>query len=133
VRAIHDITVIQAPTPLQVAGVTALSMPDAYYQGLPAFYQQRRDLLIAGLQGAGFNCTAPAGSYYVMADFSAIDPDISSTDFAMKLLSEAKVAGVPGTNFYLMPGLGEHEIRFAFCKRLETIEAAVRNLQAFAR
>ena len=64
-----------------------------------------------------------------MADFSAIDRRSSSTDFATRLLKEAKVAAVPGTNFYLTPGLGEHELRFAFCKRKETLTAAVVNLK----
>jgi aspartate/methionine/tyrosine aminotransferase len=108
-------------------------MPDDYYEGLPAFYQERRDLLIAGLRDAGFTCTPPAGSYYVMADFTSIDPDSDSTEFAMRLLQEAKVAAVPGSNFYLTPSLGDNEVRFAFCKRLETLEAAVKNLRAFSR
>jgi aminotransferase len=67
-----------------------------------------------------------------MANFSAIDGTRNATDFAMRLLSEAKVAAVPGSNFYRTPGLGETELRFAFCKRLETLDAAVRNLHAFA-
>ena len=129
VRVIHDVSVIQAPTPLQLAGVTALSMPGSYYEGLPAFYQTRRDLLVEGLRDAGFVCSAPAGSYYVMADFSGLDLESTPLDFAMRLLTEAKVAAVPGSNFYLTPGRGEHEVRFAFCKRLETIEAAVGNLR----
>jgi aspartate/methionine/tyrosine aminotransferase len=131
VRAVHDISVVQAPTPLQIAAAVALSMPDQYYGALPAFYEERRELLIAGLRAAGFTCRAPDGSYYVPANFEALDPRASSYDFAMRLLSDAKVAGVPGSNFYLTPDLGEHEIRFAFCKRIETLEAAVRNLQAF--
>ena len=132
VRAVHDISVIQAPTPLQVATVAALSLPPSYYQGLPAFYQQRRDLLVEGLRAAGFTCAAPEGSYYVMADFSKIDPAQSASDFAMRLLSDGKVASVPGSNFYHTPGRGETELRFAFCKRLETLEAALRNLLTFA-
>jgi aspartate/methionine/tyrosine aminotransferase len=129
-RAIHDVTVIQAPTPLQVAAVTALTMPDTYYRELAGYYLERRDLLVAALQRVGFSCTAPDGAYYVMADFSALDPRASSTDFAMRLLTEVKVAAVPGSNFYLTPGLGDREIRFAFCKQLETIHAAVKNLEA---
>ena len=66
-----------------------------------------------------------------MANFSAIDATSSSLDFAMRLLREAKVAGVPGSNFYLTPGRGDDEIRFAFCKRIETISAAVENLRRF--
>ena len=104
-------------------------MPDDYYAALPAFYQERRDLLVSGLRRAGFRCASPSGSYYVMADFRDIDSKATSLDFAMRLLREAKVAGVPGSNFYLTPGRGEHEIRFAFCKRIETITAAVENLE----
>ena len=133
VRAVHDISVVQAPTPLQIAGVTALTMPDSYYEGLPAFYQQRRDLLVDGLRQAGFRCVAPDGSYYVMAGFTGIDAESNSTDFAMRLLTEAKVAAVPGSNFYLTPGMGENELRFAFCKRIETLQAALANLHVFSR
>jgi aminotransferase len=68
-----------------------------------------------------------------MADFTSIDAKSDSTEFAMRLLREAKVAAVPGSNFYLTPGLGENEVRFAFCKRLETLEAAVANLRTFSR
>ncbi len=132
-RAVHDVTVIQAPTPLQVAAVTALSMPDAYYRELAGYYLERRDLLVAALQRVGFTCSAPDGAYYVMADFSALDPRATSTEFAMKLLTEAKVAAVPGSNFYLTPGLGDREVRFAFCKQLETIHAAAANLESYYR
>jgi aminotransferase len=65
-----------------------------------------------------------------MADFSALAPDLNATDFTMKLLTEAKVAAVPGSNFYATPGIGERQVRFAFCKRIETLEAAARNLAA---
>jgi aspartate/methionine/tyrosine aminotransferase len=132
-RAVHDVTVIQAPTPLQVAAVTALSMPDAYYRELAGYYLERRDLLVAALQRVGFTCSPPDGAYYVMADFSTLDARATSTQFAMKLLTEARVAAVPGSNFYLTPGLGEREVRFAFCKQLETIHAAVANLENFYR
>jgi aminotransferase len=106
-------------------------MPEDYYDGLPGFYLERRDLLVAGLRAAGFTCATPAGSYYVMADFTSIDSTSNSTEFAMRLLTEAKVAAVPGSNFYLTPGKGENEIRFAFCKKIETLEAAVANLIDF--
>ncbi len=132
-RAVHDVTVIQAPTPLQVAAVVALTMPGSYYVDLAAYYLERRDLLMAALGEAGFSCAAPDGAYYVMADFSGLDPVSSATDFALKLLTGAKVAAVPGSNFYLTPGGGEREVRFAFCKRIETIAAAARNLQASRR
>jgi aminotransferase len=129
VRAVHDVTVIQAPTPLQAAGVAALTLPDAYYEELAGFYRARRDLLVAALQDVGFSCAAPDGAYYIMADFSSLAPGTSANDFAMTLLREAKVAAVPGSNFYLTPGLGEREVRFAFCKQMDTLAAAVKNLE----
>ncbi len=129
VRVVHDVTVIQAPTPLQHAAIAALTMPDAYFESLAGYYLERRDLLVDALRAAGFACRAPEGAYYVMADFSGIAPGMSAVDFTMKLLTEAKVAAVPGSNFYLTPGLGQREVRFAFCKRIETLEAAARNLE----
>jgi aminotransferase len=129
-RAVHDVTVIQAPTPLQFAAVAALTLPETYYAGLAGYYRERRDLLIETLRNAGFACAAPEGAYYIMADFSALAPDLNATDFTMKLLTEAKVAAVPGSNFYATPGIGERQVRFAFCKRIETLEAAARNLAA---
>ena len=129
-RAVHDVTVIQAPTPLQFAAVAALTLPDTYYAGLAGYYRERRDLLIETLRTAGFACASPEGAYYIMADFSALAPDLNATDFTMKLLTEARVAGVPGSNFYATPGMGQRQVRFAFCKRMETLDAAARNLEA---
>lgn len=130
VRAVHDVTVIQAPTPLQFAGVAALTLPDSYFDTLAGYYLERRDLLVSALRAVGFSCAAPEGAYYLMADFSALDAKTAAPEFAMKLLTEAKVAAVPGSNFYATPGLGDREVRFAFCKRMETLAAAVRNLEA---
>jgi aspartate/methionine/tyrosine aminotransferase len=107
-------------------------MPGDYYEALPPFYEARRDLLLSGLREAGFACTAPAGSYYIMADFSAIDATSSADDFAMSLLKDGGVAAVPAPNFYLTPGLGTRELRFAFCKRLDTLEAAVSKLKVWS-
>jgi aspartate/methionine/tyrosine aminotransferase len=124
-RAVHDVTVIQAPTPLQFAAVAALALPDSYFETLAGYYLERRELLISALRAVGFTCRPPEGAYYVMADFSALEPALSAAEFATKLLIEAKVACVPGSNFYMTPGLGERQVRFAFCKQIDTIEAAV--------
>lgn len=140
VRTVHDFTTICAPTPLQHAAVAALALPDAYYAELAAGYQERRDLWLAALAETGLRAVAPEGSYYVMADFSPLgfrgDPQAEFSaglgmdyQFAEWLTREAGVAVVPGSSFYLSPGLGQTSVRFAFPKRLETLREASARLK----
>ncbi len=68
-----------------------------------------------------FRAAPPQGSYYVMADFSAIQSDRNDVAFARWLTIERKVAVVPGGSFYHDPAFGQHLVRFAFPKRLETL------------
>jgi aminotransferase len=129
VRKVHDFLTVGAAAPLQAAGTVAMSMPDAYFASLAAAYRERRDTLLPALAAAGFRVRAPAGAYYVMVD---IDPltDEDDVSFARRLIAEVGVAGVPGSSFYSRPELGRNKIRFAFPKRIETLEAAA---ERFAR
>lgn len=140
VRTVHDFTTICAATPLQHAAIVALRLPDSYYDGLTAGYQARRDLWMAALAEAGFEATAPEGAYYVMADFAGLDfrGDLQASlfagqpldyQFAEWLTREVGVAVVPGSSFYLTPGYASSSVRFAFPKRLETLDEAARRLQ----
>jgi aspartate/methionine/tyrosine aminotransferase len=142
VRTVHDFLTICAPTPLQEAAAIALALPDDYYAELARAYTARRDKMMAILEEAGFRAPPPEGSYYVMADFSAVRPDLadaggvsggargqeSDVAFARWLTVEKKVAVVPGSSFYHDPALGRRLVRFAFPKRLETLEEAGRRL-----
>jgi aspartate/methionine/tyrosine aminotransferase len=126
IRKVHDFMTVGAPAPLQEAGASALSMPESYYVHLAAGYRKRRDRLIPALEEAGFRCFLPRGAYYVMTDISAFGyaDDLAFTKY---LVSEIGVAAVPGSSFYRDPRDGAQQVRFAFCKRDETLdEAAVR-------
>ncbi len=129
-RTVHDYTTICAPTPFQEASVAALSLPDKYYVELRADYARRRDRMIAILQNVGFQAAPPEGAYYVMADFSNFAFDGDDTEFARWLTREARVATVPGSSFYHKPELGRTSVRFAFPKRVETLEEAGKRMQA---
>lgn len=132
-RTVHDFTTICAPTPLQEAAVTALSLPDSYYAELQADYAARRDRMLNILDDAGFKATPPEGSYYVMANFSDFRFDGDDVAFAEWMTSQARVAVVPGSSFYHTEGLGKSVVRFAFPKRLDTLEeAGARMRQALA-
>jgi aspartate/methionine/tyrosine aminotransferase len=127
IRKVHDFLTVGAPAPLQEAGASALSLPPAYYEKLAEGYRVRRDHLMPALTAAGFKCFRPRGAYYVMTDISAFGyPD--DVSFARYLVQEIGVAAVPGSSFYRDPRDGAHQIRFAFCKKPETLDEASRRL-----
>src|SRR5215469_4162947 len=128
IRKVHDFLTVGAPAPLQEAGAAALSLSQSYYQNLAEGYRKRRDRLIPALEEAGFRCFKPRGAYYVMTDISAFGfpEDLA---FTQHLVSEIGVAAVPGSSFYRNPRDGAQQVRFAFCKRDETLDEAARRLK----
>jgi aspartate/methionine/tyrosine aminotransferase len=127
IRKVHDFLTVGAPAPLQEAGAAALSLPDEYYAKLADGYRVRRDHLIPALEQAGFECFLPRGAYYVMTDISAFgfEDDVAFTRYLVK---EIGVAAVPGSSFYRDPRDGARQVRFAFCKKPETLDAAAERL-----
>jgi aminotransferase len=75
------------------------------------------------LADAGFAAEAPQGAYYVMADVSSLGLP-NDVEAARYLVEQVGVAAVPGSSFFSRPELGSHLLRFAFPKRLETLEEA---------
>jgi aminotransferase len=128
-RKAHDFLTVNAPTPLQIAGVYALGLDSAYYDRLAAAYTGRRDFILRALEEAGFGCAVPRGAYYTMVDISAFKGFAGDTELAQYLVKEIGVASVPGSSFYRHPHLGHNRLRFAFCKRQETLEEAARRLR----
>jgi aminotransferase len=124
IRSVHDFLTVAAAAPLQEAGATALAMPESFYKQTADEYLERRDLLLKLLTESGFGVRPPQGAYYVMADISGLAGDADDVAFATHMVADVGVAVVPGSSFYSGPGGGKHLVRFAFPKRLETIEAA---------
>ncbi len=127
IRKVHDFLTVGAPAPLQQAGAVALALPDDYYATLACEYQARRDALLAMLERAGFRCTRPGGSYYVMADISAFG-FANDVEFVRHLIETVGVAAVPGSSFFSHAEDGATLIRFCFCKKYETLRAAEERL-----
>lgn len=128
IRKVHDFLTVGAAHPLQQAGAYALSLPKSYYDDLQIEYQARRDFIIPVLQEIGLKCEMPEGAYYVMTDISdfGFGDDI---EFTKHLIREIGVAVVPGSSFYHDKELGKQKVRFCFCKKQETLEAAAERLQ----
>jgi aminotransferase len=131
IRKVHDFLTVGAPAPLQAAGAVGMAFDADYYNHLSLDYRARRDLLCGALAEAGFTFTVPEGAYYVLAGFSAIS-ELGDVEFARWLTSEVGVAPVPGSSFYHKRSLGRSLVRFAFCKRPETLEAAAERLATLA-
>lgn len=120
-RKIHDFLTVGAPAPLQHAAVTALELPDSYYQELQALYTEKRSIFLEYLDRAGLKYTEPEGAYYLMVDISEFGYR-SDNDFCNWLAREVGVAAVPGSSFFHEPV--NHLIRLHFAKRIETLSAA---------
>jgi aminotransferase len=128
IRKVHDFLTVGAPAPLQEAGAAAMALPDAYYRELAASYERRRDRLVAILERHRFFCYTPAGAYYIMTDIGGFGfPD--DVEFARFLVTEVGVAAVPGSSFYRDPWAGRTKLRFCFCKKDETLQAADERLE----
>jgi aspartate/methionine/tyrosine aminotransferase len=128
IRKVHDFLAVGAPTPLQHAGATALSLPASYYARTAEEYAERRELMMKTLWDHGFEAHPPKGAYYVMADIShlGLGDDVRA---AVHMTTEVGVAVVPGSSFFSDPALGRHLVRFSFSKRLETLHEAGRRLE----
>lgn len=132
IRKVHDFLTVGAATPLQIAGITALDMPESYYSELARRYQEKRDLLLNILERTGFQPFTPAGAYYIMCDCDKLLTGEAGlrndTELAEFLVTNVGVAAVPGSSFFSDPRGGSNLIRFCFAKKRETLEAAAERL-----
>jgi aminotransferase len=127
-RQVHDFVSIGAAAPLQEAGAVAYRFPKEYYARLAADYQARRDRFCQALGEIGFGFEPPEGAYYLMAGIEAFGATDDVT-FAGFLVRNVGVATVPGSSFFRDKALGRSYIRFCFCKRDETLDAATERLR----
>jgi aminotransferase len=132
IRKVHDVLTVGAPAPLQTAAAVGLAFDADYYNHMALDYRARRDVMVSALADAGFVFCVPEGAYYVLADFSALSSK-SDRVFSQWMAKEIGVVPVPGSSFYHDKSLGRGLVRFAFCKKLETLEEAsyrLRNMRA---
>jgi N-succinyldiaminopimelate aminotransferase len=117
--------------PFQPAIAVALGLPDAYFDGFRADLQAKRDQLCEGLVDAGFRVLSPEGTYFVTADISPLGGR-DGLDFCRALPARCGVVAVPTQVFYDAEEVGRRLVRFAFCKRPEVLDEAVRRLGTMA-
>jgi aminotransferase len=129
-RKVHQYTIMSAPTTAQMAAVLAMSDPAAEEAVLQMrdSYNQRRRLLVDGLNSIGMPAFEPRGAFYAFPDIRA--SGMTSDSFAWTLLEEEKVAVVPGPAFGLG---GEGYVRMCYATAYEKLEQALDRMARFVR
>jgi N-succinyldiaminopimelate aminotransferase len=117
--------------PLQPAVAVALGLPDAYFTEFRDGLQARRDRLCVGLAGAGFEVLPSEGTYFVTTDITPLGGR-DGIEFCRSLPERCGVVAVPTQVFYDDVAAGRRLVRFAFCKRPEVLDEAVRRLARLA-
>lgn len=128
---VHDDFVLCAPTPSQYAALIALTKkPNDEPEGIHADFVAKRDIICGRLDRLSdlFSYTRPRGSYYILARYKK--PAISSWDFAMRLLNEAKVIVIPGVG---CGSAGEGHVRFSYGASKEKINEAFDRIEQWAK
>ena len=127
-RKVHQFVTFTTHTPTQWALADYLDSHPEHHQSLPAFYEAKRDLFLAAIADLGFVTRPAAGTYFQLADFSALS-DESDTEFVKRLTTEIGVAAIPISVFYQQPPDQQRCIRFCFAKTDDTLLRAAELLR----
>ena len=115
-------------TPIQVAAIKALDHGDEYVESIRAMYQSRRDVLIKGLNNAGWRVESPKATMFIWAKIPTSHSHLGSLEFSKQLLADAKVAVSPGIGF---GSYGEGYVRFSLIENEHRSRQAIRNIKKF--
>jgi methionine aminotransferase len=128
-RKVHQFMVFTVSSPMQVGLAEYMRDPKPYLD-LPAFYQTKRDHLSQGLDGTRFKVLPSPGTFFLLADYSAIS-DKSEAEFSQWLTVTHGVTVIPVSAFYQKPEAPESNhgiVRFCFAKQTRTLDAAIERL-----
>lgn len=125
---IHQFAIMCAPTTSQYAAVEALKSGDADVEMMREEYNGRRRFLMHRFREMGLKCFEPYGAFYVFPSIEQFN--MSSEEFAMKLLESQKVAVVPGTAF---GDCGEGFLRISYAYSLENLKIALDRIELFIK
>jgi aminotransferase len=123
---IHQYAIMCAPTMSQAAALQAIRHGEEDVLAMVASYDERRMLMVAGLNAVGLTCYQPRGAFYAFPNVTVTG--LSSDEFAEKLLFEERVAVVPGNAF---GAAGEGYVRCTYCTAREKIEEAIVRMGRF--
>lgn len=127
VRSVKQFLTYSSGTPFQPAIAEALCAPDAFFADAAADLAARRDLLFDGLTSLGFAAQLPEAGYFVVADAAPLGVTDAAT-YCRELPLTRGVAAIPVSALATPNFRGRTLVRFAFCKRRDSIKEALRRL-----
>ncbi|MGI8926118.1 MAG: pyridoxal phosphate-dependent aminotransferase [Tepidiformaceae bacterium] len=125
---VHQYVMMSAPTAAQYAGIAALEHGEDFVREMVAEYDRRRRLIGDGFRAVGLETFEPRGAFYAFPDISVTG--LGSVAFSERLLSEERVAVVPGTAFGQH---GEGYVRACYASSYENIERALERIGRFVQ
>ncbi|MFE5816263.1 pyridoxal phosphate-dependent aminotransferase [Streptomyces sp. NPDC056479] len=131
VRSAKQFLTYVSSGPFQYAVAEALALPDSYFAAFREDMLAKRDVLAAGLTEAGFEVFRPAGTYFITTDIRPLG-ESDGFAFCRALPERAGVVAIPNAVFYDHRAEGAPFVRFAFCKRTEVLQEAVKRLKSLA-
>jgi aspartate/methionine/tyrosine aminotransferase len=132
VRSAKQFITFSTATPLQHGAAQVITSPGNSIEELRALYIRNRDRLRSALHAVGLKVFPSHGTYFLMADHSALRLG-DDRAFCRFLTEKVGVAAIPPSVFYDHPALGRNLVRFAYCKKTETMDEAIRRLATLGR
>jgi aminotransferase len=129
-RKVHQYLIMSAPTVGQEAALAAFTDPEAdlHVERMRSSYDDRRRLIVDGLNEIGLDCFEPRGAFYAFP--SVKRTGMSDHEFVERLLEEEHVAVIPGSAF---GSGGEGHVRCAYASSRANIETALERMERFVR
>jgi aminotransferase len=125
---IHQYTMMCVSTMSQMAALEALKGEQESVTEMVEDYNRRRQVIVKGFRDIGLSCFEPKGAFYAFPSIRCTG--MTSEEFAEKLLSEEKVAVVPGSAF---GKCGEGYVRCCYATSLADIEEALKRMGRFVK
>ncbi len=112
--------------PIQIASIIALRGPQDCVEEIRKTYESRRNVLIKGLQRAGWNVPPPKATMFVWAEIPDRFKKMGSLEFCKLLITEGGVAVSPGIGF---GEGGDKYVRFALVENEHRIRQATKGIK----
>lgn len=112
--------------PIQIAAIIALNGPYDCVSEIVDIYRERRDVLIEGLERAGWHIEKPKGTMFVWGKIPDAYAGMGSVEFSKMLIEKARVAVSPGIGF---GEYGDDHVRFALVENPHRIRQAIRGIR----
>jgi aspartate/methionine/tyrosine aminotransferase len=132
VRACHQFMTFSSATPLQHGAAAIINDPGSFAHETASLLKRNRDRLAAALAAAGLTVFPSYSTYFLMADHAAMGYG-DDRAFVQHLIEHVGVAAIPPTAFYGNRHLGASLVRFAFCKKQETVDEAIHRLSKLSK